>query len=163
MSTEYAMIIPVVRVGFAVAIIAQAGAVLNGQDVPPCHPLQQIRPPRRHHLRRRHSPVVQQSSKPHLASPDAAQPAQADTVRTKRAQPLQQKGPAVAKRSSPKYPRLVSMAASPPSTRLSRCRTKNHLNGQDGLSFQTWVHPVGTSRAVTTGQGPGCLSTPASR
>ncbi|MBW8856443.1 MAG: hypothetical protein JF604_19430, partial [Bradyrhizobium sp.] len=76
-----------------VAIIAQAGAVLNGQDVPPCHPLQQIRPRRRHHLRRRHSPVVQQSSKPHLASPDAAQPAQADTVRTKRAQPLQQKAP----------------------------------------------------------------------
>jgi len=89
----------------------------------------------------------------HLTRPTAAQRAQADALPAKRAQLLQQEGAPFAKRSSPKCPRLVSILASFPSSRLGRVDPESHFNEGSRQPFQTCVHPVGTRPVMTMWAG----------
>lgn len=103
-----------------VAIVAQAGGVLDRQDMPPRHqaPRHQAHgagSSGRHHLRRCHPRVVQQPVQPNLAGTAAAQgPHPRPAARANLQQPRQQEGPPFSSRRSPNRPSVRSITASTP-------------------------------------------------
>ncbi len=124
-----------------VAIVAQAGGVLDRQHVAPLHPFQQMRPRGSHHLRRRHPRVLQAA----LAGPVAAQRAQTYPALAETQQPRQNEGPPFPSRRSPNRPRLAIVANRP----LLRGYTEPNLATDcTRISFRTYVRTVGIAMLI---------------
>ena len=94
---------------FRAAVVAQAGGVLDDQDVTIFRQPQRVLAGGCKHFRRRYPVVTQEAGETDLASATTPQAADAHPRLSGREQAFQQEGPPFSRRASPKWPRLVNI------------------------------------------------------